>query len=143
LSERKGIASRKGNFTELLKFLPAGVDVLIMDNLGGYASGLSPREFQDGLKFFVQSLKGRGITALMLMDINAPSMSKEEALASVGGAIQLFKWENPRTGRSERALEIIKMGRVETPIGSLAYELDSGGFAVRPAEERHLKQTEE
>jgi KaiC/GvpD/RAD55 family RecA-like ATPase len=143
LSGRKGIPSRKGNFTELLRFIPAGVDVLIMDNLGEYAMGLSPGEFQDGMEFFVGCLNGRGVTALMLMDSAAQGGFKELAMTSVGGAIQLFRWENPRTGRSERLLDVIKMGTAATPIGSLAYELDSGGFDVHLSDDRRRDAVKE
>lgn len=131
LAGRKGFASKKGNFTELMRYLPPGMDVLIFDSLDEYARGLSPTEFQDGLGFFIRRLRDRGITALMLMDGDAPAGWKELAMQSVGGVIQLFKWDNPRTGRKERALDIIKMAGAPPPVGALPYELDSGGMAVR------------
>lgn len=135
LTARKGIGSKKGNFTELLRYLPAGLDILVMDSLIGYADGLSPKELHDGLGFFIQSLAGRGITSLLLMENNAAGGCKDLALCTVQGAIRLFKWDNPRTGVRQNVMDILKMGNVKTPVHFLTYDVDIGGFEVRSLED--------
>ena len=123
-------APHKGNFTELMRYATPGTEVLIMDRLDEYAKGLSPAEFRDGFEYFVRRLRERGITALMLMDKAAPGVWKKLAMETLGGVIQFIRWENPRTGRGEMALDIVKMAGVQAPIGALAYDLSEGGFEV-------------
>lgn len=135
LTARRGIGSKNGNFTELLRYLPAGLDILIMDSLSGYAAGLSQKELHDGLGFFIQSLGGRGITSLLLMENNAAGGCKDLALCTVQGAIRLFKWDNPRTGARQNVMDILKMGNVKTPVHFLTYDIDPGGFEVRSLED--------
>jgi len=131
LAGMKCVAPHKGNFTELMRYTTPGTEVVVVDRLDEYAAGLSPAEFRDGCEFFVRRLHERGITALMLMDKTAPSGWKKLAMESMAGVIQFFKWDNPRTGRMERALDIVKMAGAQAPIGALAYELEAGSFAVR------------
>jgi len=136
LASVKCVAPKKGNFTELMRYATPGTEVVVMDRLDEYARGMSPAEFHDGFEFFVRRLHERGITALMLMDGTAPAGWKKLAMESMGGVIQLFRWVNPDTGRRERLLDIVKMAGVPAPIGSLPYELDSGGILVRLDGER-------
>jgi KaiC/GvpD/RAD55 family RecA-like ATPase len=136
LAQMKCVAPRKGNFTELMRYLTPGTEVVVIDRLDEYARGMSAAEFHDGFEFFVRRLHERGITALMLMDGTAPAGWKKLAMESMGGVIQFFLWDNPRTGRRERALDIVKMAGAQAPMGALPYELDSGGIAVRLDGER-------
>ena len=130
------VAPKKGNFTELMRYATPGTEVVVIDRLDEYARGMSAAEFHDGFEFFVRRLNERGITALMLMDGMAPAGWKKLAMESLGGVIQLFSWDNPRTGRRERALDIVKMAGARAPMGSLPYELGSAGIAVRLDGER-------
>lgn len=131
LAGLKCVTPHKGNFTELMRYLTPGTEVMVIDRLDEYARGLSAAEFHDGLEFFVRRLNDRGITALMLMDGTAPAGWKKLAMESMGGVIQFFRWDNPATGRMERALDIVKLTGAQAPMGSLAYELDTAGIAIR------------
>jgi KaiC/GvpD/RAD55 family RecA-like ATPase len=131
LAGLKCVAPHKGNFTELMRYLTPGTEVMVIDRLDEYASGLSLAEFHDGLEFFVRRLHDRGITALILMDGTAPAGWKKLAMESMGGVIQFFRWDNPTTGRMERALDIVKLTGAPAPMGAMAYELVSAGIAVR------------
>jgi len=135
LSAARGIGPMRTNFTEMLNYLPAGLEVLIMDSLCDYASDLSPGEFRDALTYFVQNLNHRGITSLLLLDSSAPDNCKDLALLSVQGVVQLFRWDNPHTGQRERVMDIVKMGNARTPVHLMRYELCSGGIEVRALDE--------
>ncbi len=120
----------KGNFVELVEYLPEGTHVLIIDSLGSRTANLTPYEFRDSFDLLIHSLTQKGITAMVILDSVTSEKFNDIALFSAYGAIQLMKRENPYTDRRERVMDIVKMRNTKTPVQLLTYEISSKGIVI-------------
>lgn len=125
------IESMKGNFSKLLENLPEDTQAVIIDNIGSYTAKLTAYEFRARFDLLVHELKGRGITALIILDSATSDEFNEVALYSVYGALKLMKRENPYTGRRERVMDVVKIRSTKTPTQFLTYEIDSEGIDIK------------
>lgn len=116
----------KGNFSELLNDVPKDTDTLIIDNLGGYISKMTPHDFKDELDTLNYHLYTRGITTLIILDSATSNEFDNLALYSSYGAIHLMKHDNPYTGKRERVMDVVKMRGRKTPTQLIPYEITEG-----------------
>jgi len=124
------ISPLKGNFDDLMRVIPEGTEVLVIDSLGSHSLGLSTREFKDRLDLLVQNLNKRKITTMLILDSATSDRFNNLALFSVYGAIIVSKRENPYTGYRERVMDIVKMRNTDTPIQLLTFVITKEGIVI-------------
>lgn len=129
------IDSTKGNFHDLLDYIPEDTKILIIDSLGTRTANLNQHEFRNMFDLLIYNLNKKGITALIVIDSVTSKEFNDIALFSAYGAIALMKRENPYTGRRERVMDIVKMRNTKTPVQLLAYEINDNGITISSSAE--------
>lgn len=122
--------STKGNFHDLLDYIPGDARILVLDSLGNRTTNLNQHEFRNMFDLLIFNLNRKGITGLIIIDSVTSREFNDIALFSAYGAISLMKRENPYTGRRERVMDIVKMRNTKTPVQLLAYEINDNGITI-------------
>lgn len=110
--------------------IPAGTDLLVIDNLGVFVLELGIKDFRGQFDALNQILSIKGCTTIFIMDVAAYEMTKRIADYSVFGAIHLFIKENPYTNKIERYLSIPKMRSTEILLELDIFEITSKGIIL-------------
>ncbi|WP_406659572.1 ATPase domain-containing protein [Methanolobus sp. ZRKC3] len=116
---------------DLVRLIPKGTDVAVIDNIGVMAFGLTEKQFRDKFDTLNRLLAKQKTTVLYIMDEAAYEMTHKIADYSTHGAIKLFVKENPYTGKNERFLSIPKMRSTKISLDVTVFDIGSAGIKLK------------
>jgi KaiC/GvpD/RAD55 family RecA-like ATPase len=119
------------DLVDVIKLVPEGTDILVVDNLGVLAFGLDIKQFRDKFDTLNRILSSNKITVVYVMDDAAYQITHQIADYSTHGAIKLFIKENPYTGKMERFLNIPKMRSTSISLDSILFEITASGIELK------------
>ncbi|MFQ6054932.1 MAG: ATPase domain-containing protein [Methanosarcinales archaeon] len=110
------------------------IDVVVIDNIGVFAIGMSVEQIRDQLDTLIFRLCELGCTSILICDEATGKITNDIAMYSVYGAIKLLRRDNPYTGERERVIDIIKMRSTKTPIDYILYDITNEGIKLQSQE---------
>lgn len=115
----------------LTDYVPAGTDVVVIDNLGVFTLRLSLQDFRDQFDAlnFILSTK-EGCTTMVIMDDTACKISRNLAEYSASVSLRLMVTENSSTGNLERFLRVHKMRRAFIDPNPIRFEITLQGIKL-------------
>ncbi|WMW24611.1 ATPase domain-containing protein [Methanolobus sediminis] len=116
---------------DLVRLIPEGTDVAVIDNIGVLAFGFKPKEFRDKFDTVNRMLAKQKTTTLYIMDEAAYEMTHKIADYSTYGAVKLMVKENPYTGNNERFLSIPKMRSTKISLDITIFDITSAGISLK------------
>lgn len=116
------------NFMPFYNKIPADSDVVIIDNIGSLAIGMSPDVLRHQLDLLVYKLNEIGATSLIICDEALGEQTFNIAMYSVYGAIRLMRRENPFTNKRERVMDVIKLRSTKIPIDFIHFDISEKGL---------------
>lgn len=116
---------------DLIRLIPEGTDVAVIDNLGVMAFGLSAKEFRDKFDTLNRLLAQQKTSTLFIMDEAAYEMTHKIADYSTYGSVKLFVKENPYTGNNERFMSIPKMRSTKITLDINTFDITPAGIKLK------------
>ncbi|RSD35678.1 MAG: circadian clock protein, KaiC, partial [Methanohalophilus sp.] len=126
-----GLSFKQVDLINMPELIPYDAEVIVMDNIGVFAIGLTPREFRDQFDTLNLLLSQKDVTTLFVMDEAAHQMTHEVADYSTFGNIKLMVKENPYTGKMERFIFIPKMRNTAISLDPVPFEITSKGIDIK------------
>ncbi|MEM2979064.1 MAG: ATPase domain-containing protein, partial [Methanomassiliicoccales archaeon] len=87
-------------------------------------------QFLRQINYLIYSLEKRRCTALIILDESTTQNFGECVFHPFYGIIRLFRRDNPYTDSRERAIEIVKMRGVRTPIDYILFDITNQGIKM-------------
>jgi KaiC/GvpD/RAD55 family RecA-like ATPase len=129
--DKEGFNIEEIDLIDLVRLIPEGTDVAVIDNIGVLAFGLGPKEFRDKFDTINRLLAKQKTTTLYIMDEAAYEMTHKIADYSTYGAVKLMVKENPYTGKNERFLSIPKMRSTKITLDINIFDITSAGISLK------------
>ncbi|WP_407355961.1 RAD55 family ATPase [Methanolobus sp. WCC5] len=129
--DQEGFNIEEIDLIDLVKLIPEGTDVAVIDNIGVLAFGLGPKEFRDKFDTINRLLAKQKTTTLYIMDEAAYEITHKIADYSTYGAVKLMVKENPYTGKNERFLSIPKMRSTKITLDINIFDITSAGISLK------------
>ncbi|MFZ2411525.1 MAG: ATPase domain-containing protein [Candidatus Methanoperedens sp.] len=120
----------QSNIIGLLERIPAGAEIVLIDNIGVFTLNMSPNEFRAQFDALVHGLSKKNITAMLIMDSASDERMGGIAAYSVYGVLKTSVKDNPYTGSRERVLEILKIRNTKISIDPIRFDVTSGGIVL-------------
>lgn len=118
------------NILGLLERIPVEIECVLIDNLGVFTLNMSPNEFRGQFDSLIVGLTKRNITAIIIMDLSADSLTENIASYSVYGVLRTLIKDNPFTGARERLLEILKIRNTKISLDPIRFDITSKGIEI-------------
>lgn len=128
--DKIGFNIEEMDIIDIIKLVPDGTDVVVVDNLGVLAFGLGIKEFRDKFDTLNRVLNTKKVTTVYIMDDAAYQLTHQIADYSTHGAIKLFVKENPYTGKMERYISIPKMRSTQISLDLTLFDITSSGIQL-------------
>ncbi len=119
------------DLVDVIKLIPDGTEVVVVDNLGVLAFGLDIKQFRDKFDTLNRVLASKQVTVVYVMDDAAYQLTHQIADYSTHGAIKLFIKENPYTGKMERFLSIPKMRSTSISLDFILFDITASGIELK------------
>ncbi|MBP2029553.1 KaiC/GvpD/RAD55 family RecA-like ATPase [Methanohalophilus levihalophilus] len=110
--------------------VPDNIDVLVIDNIGVFALGMTPRDFRNQFDTLNLILAEKKITVIYVLDMAANEMTQHVADYSTYGSFHFLVKENPYTSKMERFIFIPKMRGTNIPLDLSKFVINSEGICV-------------
>ncbi len=125
-----GLSVSEIDIMGLVDLVPENIDLLIVDNIGVFALGMSPRDFRNQFDTLNLLLAEKNITVLYVLDQAAHEMTNCVADYSTYGCIKFLVKENPYTSKMERFILIPKMRGTNISLELNKFTISSTGMRV-------------
>ncbi|MEZ5336363.1 MAG: ATPase domain-containing protein, partial [Methanolobus sp.] len=130
-ADQHGFNIEEIDLLDLVRLIPEGTEVAVIDNMGVLAFGMSAKEFRDKFDTLNRLLAAQKTSTLYIMDEAAYEMTHKIADYSTYGAIKLMVKENPYTGKNERFLSIPKMRSTRISLDINIFDITSAGISLK------------
>lgn len=130
-ADQEGFNIEEIDLLDLVRLIPEGTDVAVIDNIGVLAFGLGSREFRDKFDTLNRLLAKQKTTTLYIMDEAAYEMTHKIADYSTYGSVKLMVKENPYTGKNERFMIIPKMRSTRISLDINMFDITSAGISLK------------
>lgn len=128
--DKVGFNIEEMDIIDIIKLVPDGTDVVVIDNLGVLTFGLDMKQFRDKFDTLNRVLNERRVTTVYIMDDAAYQLSHQIADYSTHGAIKLFVKENAYTGKMERYISIPKMRSTQISLDLTLFDITALGIQL-------------
>ncbi len=129
--DQEGFNIEQIDLIDVVKLIPEGTDVAVIDNIGVLTFDLGAKEFRDKFDTINRLLASQKTTALYIMDEAAYQMTHQIADYSTYGSLKLMVKENPYTGKNERFLSIPKMRSTRISLDINIFDITSAGITLK------------
>lgn len=129
--DQTGFNIEEIDLLDLVRLIPEGTDVAVIDNIGVMAFGLNAKDFRDKFDTLNRMLAKQRTSILYVMDEAAYEMTHRIADYSTYGAVKLSVKENPYTGNNERFLSIPKMRSTKIALDVSVFDITSAGIKLK------------
>ncbi|WMW22492.1 ATPase domain-containing protein [Methanolobus mangrovi] len=129
--DQEGFNLEEIDLIDLVRLIPEGTEVAVIDNIGVLAFGLGAKEFRDKFDTINRLLAKQATTMLYIMDEAAYEMTHKIADYSTYGSVKLMVKENPYTGKNERFLSIPKMRSTKISLDITVFDITSAGISLK------------
>ncbi|WP_300608186.1 ATPase domain-containing protein [Methanohalophilus sp.] len=130
-----GLSIREIDIIGLADLVPENVDLVLIDNIGVFALGMSLGDFRDQFDTLNLLLSEKSVTAIYVLDQATHELTNYVADYSTYGCIKFLVKENPYTSKMERFIFIPKMRGTNI-------SLDLNKFVITPEGMRVIGPTE-
>lgn len=120
----------QSNIIGLLDRIPAGAEIVLIDNIGVFTLNMSPNEFRAQFDALIHGLAKKKVTAMLIMDLASDERMGGIAAYSVYGVLKTSVKDNPYTGSRERVLEILKIRNTKISIDPVRFDVTPEGIAI-------------
>lgn len=120
----------QSNIIGLLERIPAGAEIVLIDNIGVFTLNMSPNEFRAQFDALVHGLSKKKVTAMLILDSASDERMGGIAAYSVYGVLKTSVKDNPYTGSRERVLEILKIRNTKISIDPIRFDVTSSGIVL-------------
>ncbi|WP_340818747.1 ATPase domain-containing protein [Methanolobus sp. WCC4] len=129
--DQEGFNIEEIDLIDLVRLIPEGTEVAVIDNIGVLSFGLKPKEFRDKFDTINRLLAKQETSTLYIMDEAAYEMTHKIADYSTYGSVKLMVKENPYTGKNERFLSIPKMRSTKISLDINVFDITSAGITLK------------
>jgi KaiC/GvpD/RAD55 family RecA-like ATPase len=110
--------------------IPDNVDIAVIDNLGVFVLGMSPRDFRNQFDTLNLLLARKNVTVVYILDEAANEMTGGVADYSTYGSFRFLVKENPYTSKMERFIYVPKMRGTNISLNPRKFTITDEGIRM-------------